>query len=398
MLLKSNPSSTGMNRYESAYRDYTIPRAGGDESSLYPQRPERTVKTTGAAGRFITRGHANEVSSDETSDSYERRMIQNHNQASGFSTDEESFANIQQNPRQIVSSRELSDRNNPDFLVPNDAIQTYRQHLQQRSPSLLDESGSEERESRQMPSQQQLEEDDERYYEHNNGNQQHHHYRRQDEEQVEDLGPEIFIPQPEFFTRMPTSELSQGSYRTYRTAPPYTEDATMRSKTSKRGGIVVETSRAPHPLCPNTRSCCCLLLLFNLGLLLICLGFVIVLQLNDPPFVWYLGVFMLVFGFVSIIVGLIFCAWMCREGSPDAPLPPNSELYWTHHWRKTIYMPEHHGRVHETHVKVPIGDEEIHYVDDGSDSYTSGQPAHNMQHEPNQRYHNNNNNNNSARY
>jgi len=79
---------------------------------------------------------------------------------------------------------------------------------------------------------------------------------------------------------------SQGSYRTYRTAPPYTEDATMRSKTSKRGGIVVETSRAPHPLCPNTRSCCCLLLLFNLGLLLICLGFVIVLQLNDPPFVW----------------------------------------------------------------------------------------------------------------
>jgi hypothetical protein len=46
----------------------------------------------------------------------------------------------------------------------------------------------------------------------------------------------------------------------------------------------------------------------------------------------YLGVFMLVFGFVSLIIGLVFCAWMCREGSPDAPLPPNSELYWTHHW------------------------------------------------------------------
>ena len=64
-------------------------------------------------------------------------------------------------------------------------------------------------------------------------------------------------------------------------------------------------------------------------------------------------------------------------------------------------MPEHHGRVHETNVKVPIGDEEIHYVDDGSDSYTSGQPAHHTnQHEPNQRYHHNNNNNsnNSARY
>lgn len=86
-------------------------------------------------------------------------------------------------------------------------------------------------------------------------------------------------------------ERSQGSYRTYRTAPPYTEDATMRSKTSKRGGIVIETSRAPHPMCPNTRSCCCLMLLFNLGLLLICLGFVIVLQLNDPPFVWYVSRF-----------------------------------------------------------------------------------------------------------
>lgn len=82
------------------------------------------------------------------------------------------------------------------------------------------------------------------------------------------------------------AERSQGSYRTYRTAPPYAEDATMRSKTSKRGGIVIESTRAPHPMCPNTRSCCCLMLLFNLGLLLICLGFVIVLQLNDPPFVW----------------------------------------------------------------------------------------------------------------
>ena len=78
---------------------------------------------------------------------------------------------------------------------------------------------------------------------------------------------------------------SQGSYRTYRTAPHY-EDATLRSKTSKRGGIVIESMRAPHPMCPNTRSCCCLMLLFNLGLLLVCLGFVIVLQLNDPPFVW----------------------------------------------------------------------------------------------------------------
>lgn len=43
-------------------------------------------------------------------------------------------------------------------------------------------------------------------------------------------------------------------------------------------------------------------------------------------------------------------------------------------------MPESHGRVHETPVKVPMG-EEIHYMDE-SDSYRSQQ-----------RYHHNNNNN-----
>ena len=42
-------------------------------------------------------------------------------------------------------------------------------------------------------------------------------------------------------------------------------------------------------------------------------------------------------------------------------------------------MPEHHGRAHDTNVKVPIG-EEIHYVDE-SDSYRSGGP--------NNRYNNN---------
>ena len=89
----------------------------------------------------------------------------------------------------------------------------------------------------------------------------------------------------------------------------------------------------------------------------------------------YLGVFMLVFGFVTIFVGLIFCAWMCREGSPDAPVPA-SELYWTHHWRKTIQLPEVHGRVHETTVKEPIDD--IRYLDE-TGSY-SGQKYHHQHH------------------
>ena len=40
--------------------------------------------------------------------------------------------------------------------------------------------------------------------------------------------------------------------------------------------------------CPNTRGVCCLLILVNLALILVALGFIIVLQLPDPAFVWYL--------------------------------------------------------------------------------------------------------------
>ncbi|KAI9558851.1 hypothetical protein GHT06_015640 [Daphnia sinensis] len=377
-----------MNRYESAYRDYTIQRGGGgtegsaDESTLYPQRPERSK--SGRAGRGVRAGVKDTATTSDSSaeshlgfDGATRMMMAQTNP--GFSsTDEESFIH---QPHHIhrhhqISSRELSDRSggersNPDFLVANDAIQTY-----QRSPSLGSGSLSMDEERR---------EERYRYGQHDENN--------RSTTSIDHEVPEIYIPQPEFLTRMPTSELSQGSYRTYRTVPPYTEDATLRSKTSKRGGIVIESSRAPHPMCPNTRSCCCLMLLFNLGLLLVCLGFVIVLQLNDPPFVWYLGVFMLVFGFVSLIIGLVFCAWMCREGSPDAPLPPNSELYWTHHWRKTIYLPESHGRVHETTVKTPIPEEEQYPYADESDSYSGGDGQPHQQ-----RYHHHSNNTNHGRY
>ncbi|XP_057369483.1 uncharacterized protein LOC130690494 [Daphnia carinata] len=375
-----------MNRYESAYRDYTIQRGSGggggsaDESTLYPQRPERSK--SGRAGRVVRPGVKDTATTSDSSaeshlgfDGTTRMMIAQTNP--GFSsTDEESFIHQPHLHRHHqISSRELSDRSggersNPDFLVANDAIQTY-----QRSPSLGSGSLSMDEERR---------EERYRYGQHEENNRS---------TSVDHEVPEIYIPQPEFLTRMPTSELSQGSYRTYRTVPPYTEDATLRSKTSKRGGIVIESSRAPHPMCPNTRSCCCLMLLFNLGLLLICLGFVIVLQLNDPPFVWYLGVFMLVFGFVSLIIGLVFCAWMCREGSPDAPLPPNSELYWTHHWRKTIYLPESHGRVHETTVKTPIPEEEQYPYADESDSYSGGDGQPHQQ-----RYHHHSNNTNHGRY
>lgn len=129
-----------MNRYESAYRDYTIQRGGDspDESSLYPQRPERGKN--GRSGRLIRGGGAKDTttsdSSAESNQGFDQsdRMIAQTNP--GFSrTDEESF--IQQPHHHIhrhhqISSRELSDRSggersNPDFLVANDAIQTYHQ-------------------------------------------------------------------------------------------------------------------------------------------------------------------------------------------------------------------------------------------------------------------------------
>lgn len=127
-----------MNRYESAYRDYTIQRGTGagspEESTLYPQRPERSK--SGRSGRAV-RGQAKDNTSDSSTESNQgfdqnARMIAQTNP--GFSsTDEESF--IQQ-PHHIhrhhqISSRELSDRSggersNPDFLVANEAIQTYQ--------------------------------------------------------------------------------------------------------------------------------------------------------------------------------------------------------------------------------------------------------------------------------
>lgn len=43
---------------------------------------------------------------------------------------------------------------------------------------------------------------------------------------------------------------------------------------------------APNPFCPNVKGVCCLMLLLNLGLILVTLGFVIVIQFIEPLFVW----------------------------------------------------------------------------------------------------------------
>ena len=61
---------------------------------------------------------------------------------------------------------------------------------------------------------------------------------------------------------------------------------TVKTKTSRVGKMEIETMTAPHPFCPNTKGMCCLMVLLNLGLLLVTLGFIVVLQLRDPAFVW----------------------------------------------------------------------------------------------------------------
>lgn len=61
---------------------------------------------------------------------------------------------------------------------------------------------------------------------------------------------------------------------------------TGRSNRSRRAGMRVEAMSAPNPFCPNVKGICCLMLLLNLGLILVTLGFVIVIQFVEPLFVW----------------------------------------------------------------------------------------------------------------
>lgn len=76
------------------------------------------------------------------------------------------------------------------------------------------------------------------------------------------------------------------SQYSYRSGAAPSELSTVKTKTSRKGGAVVETMSAPNPFCPNTKGLCCLLLLINLGLILITLGFVIVMQFFEPLFIW----------------------------------------------------------------------------------------------------------------
>lgn len=72
---------------------------------------------------------------------------------------------------------------------------------------------------------------------------------------------------------------SHYSYRSGTRAPSVA--STVKTRTSRKGGVTIETMAAPNPFCPNIKGMCCLMLLINLGLILVCLGFVIVIQFFD---------------------------------------------------------------------------------------------------------------------
>lgn len=120
------------------------------------------------------------------------------------------------------------------------------------------------------------------------------------------------------------------------------QNASQKNNNVTKAGVVLETMSAPNPFCPNTRGVCCLLALINLGLILIAIGFIIVLQLPEPAFVWNIGIVTLVFGFVAIFVSLLYCMCICQEGKhlQQKNASGQPELFWTHHWQKNITIPE----------------------------------------------------------
>ncbi|XP_045450730.1 uncharacterized protein LOC123659571 [Melitaea cinxia] len=171
--------------------------------------------------------------------------------------------------------------------------------------------------------------------EHRNGRRHHNNGSPRDS------GSEVYVTSAAY---RPPSEISRQSRAprsvySYRSAVAPSVASTHRSKVSRKAGVKVDAMAAPNPFCPNVKGMCCLMLLLNLGLILVTLGFVIVLQFFEPLFVWILGIVFLIFGFITLVGSLIYCVVLCRE-NPYPRYP--DDFYWTHHWSKTIGPSEIH--------------------------------------------------------
>ncbi|KAG7202475.1 hypothetical protein KM043_017046 [Ampulex compressa] len=130
----------------------------------------------------------------------------------------------------------------------------------------------------------------------------------------------------------PSSRLGHQAPSHYSCGSARSGNSTVKTHTSRKDGIIVETMSTPNPFCPNTKGICCLMLLLNLGLILVTLGFVIVIQFFQPLIVWILGIVFLVFGFLTLIGSLVYCVHVFRNAKHPHDINPE-DLYWTRYWQ-----------------------------------------------------------------
>lgn len=106
---------------------------------------------------------------------------------------------------------------------------------------------------------------------------------------------DIYVTSAVYKAPSEISRYSSAPHRTYASKPRSIYSVASSRKTGRSGrsvqsqrrmGAKVEAMTAPNPFCPNVRGLCCLMLLINLGLILVTLGFVIVIQFVEPLFVW----------------------------------------------------------------------------------------------------------------
>lgn len=104
---------------------------------------------------------------------------------------------------------------------------------------------------------------------------------------------DIYVTSAVYKAPSEISRYSAAPHRTYQSRGPRSVYSVASSRktgrsghSQRRMGAKVEAMTAPNPFCPNIRGVCCLMLLINLGLILITLGFVIVIQFVEPLFVW----------------------------------------------------------------------------------------------------------------
>ncbi|XP_030763074.1 uncharacterized protein LOC115887739, partial [Sitophilus oryzae] len=172
----------------------------------------------------------------------------------------------------------------------------------------------------------------------------------------DDTGSDIYVTSGAYKAPSEISRTSRArapSHYSYRSgmAPSVASRASRSTAKTGRGsrkaGMTIETMAAPNPFCPNIKGMCCLMLLLNLGIILVTLGFVIVIQFFEPLIVWIFGVIFLIFGFLTLIGSLIYCVVIFRDAKSPSQVNPD-ELYWTHHWSKTIgASPEIHYKAEE---------------------------------------------------